>query len=194
MWGKTSVRTAGVAVMILSLAAVHLALPAALTTVYDLKNRFTINVPADWIVLLSTQDRAVSARSPAVPGRLSDTIDVIARDLPRAITPENCAWQAAMVMRFTIHQWTTVREGPGMLAGLPAYSREYTWRTSTGHERRSIQPCVTPERRAFVIVGTTTDTPSDVARDLPELERLMATFRPIRPTLLEPEGPSIRER
>src|SRR5207302_7399458 len=133
--------------------------------------------PADWIVLLSTQDRAVSARSPAMPGRLSDTIDVIARDLPRAITPENCAWQAAMVMRFTIHQWATVREGPGELAGLPAYSREYTWRTSTGYERRSIQTCVTLGRRAFVVVGTTTDTPSDVARDLPELERLMATFR-----------------
>src|SRR5437870_2821812 len=108
MQGKTSVRTAGLAVMILSLAAVHSALGAALTTVYDPRNRFTISVPADWIIQLSTQDRAVSARSPATPGRLSDTIDVIARDLPRPITPENCAWQAAMVMRFTIHQWTTV--------------------------------------------------------------------------------------
>ena len=84
----------------------------------------------------STKDRALTAQSPATPGQLSNTIDVITRDLLRAITPENCAWQAAQVMRFTIHHWTTLEEGPGTLAGFRAYSRRYTWRTGTGQERR----------------------------------------------------------
>ena len=175
-------------------AAVHAAQPAALRIVQDPGNRFTIGIPDDWIVETSPRDRALTARSPATPGQLSNTIDVITRDLLRAITPENCAWQAAQVMRFTIHHWTTLEEGPGTLAGFRAYSRQYTWRTGTGQERRSIQTCVTPGRRAFVIVGTTNNSPKGILRDLPELERIISTFRPNLSTDPGAGGSSDRER
>ncbi len=81
-------------------------------------------------------------------------------------------------MRFTIHSWGTLHEGSATLAGLPAYSRSYTWRTSGGQDRRSVQTCVTLGRRAFVIVGTTANTQRGVQQDLPKLEQIMATFRP----------------
>ena len=97
-------------------------------------------------------------------------------------------------MRFTIHQWTTLEEGPGTLAGFRAYSRQYTWRTGTGQERRSIQTCVTPGRRAFVIVGTTNNSPKGILRDLPELERIISTFRPNLSTDPGAGGSSGRER
>jgi hypothetical protein len=151
-----------------------------LSVVKDPERRFTIAVPVNWKVHTSTSARAaaVSAESPAVPGQLPDSVDVITQDLPVAISPQGCAEKAAQVMRFTIHSWGTLHEGSATLAGLPAYSRSYTWRTRGGQDRRSVQTCVTLGRRAFVIVGTTANTQSGVQQDLPNLEQIMATFRP----------------
>jgi hypothetical protein len=117
-------------------------------------------------------------------------VDVITQDLPTAITPQGCAGQAAQVMRFTIHQWTTLHEGPATLAGLPAYSRSYTWRASVGQVRRSIQTCVTMGRRAFVVVGTTANTQAGIQQDLPRLQQIMDTFRPNTTNLPATHGPA----
>jgi hypothetical protein len=172
-------------------AAEGAAPPPASHVVKDPQNRFTIAVPADWHIQTSTGARspAVDAKAPAVSGQLPDSVDVITQDLPTAITPQGCAGQAAQVMRFTIHQWTTLHEGPATLAGLPAYSRSYTWRASVGQVRRSIQTCVTMGRRAFVVVGTTANTQAGIQQDLPRLQQIMETFRPNTANLPETRGP-----
>jgi DcrB len=165
--------------------------PPTSHVVKDPGNRFTITVPADWNVQTSSGGRtpAVSAISPPASGQLSDSVDVIAQDLPIALSPQGCAGEVAQIMRFTIHEWTTLQEGPATLAGLPAYSRSYTWRTRTGQDRRSVQTCVTMGRRAFVIVGTTANTQSDIQEHLARLEQIMATFRPNAKNLPDTQGP-----
>jgi hypothetical protein len=158
--------------------------------VKDPQNRFTIAVPADWNVQTSTGARtpAVAAKAPAVSGQLPNSVDVITQDLPTALSPQGCAGEAAQVMRFTIHQWTTLHEGPATLAGLPAYSRSYTWRASVGQVRRSIQTCVTMGRRAFVVVATTANTQGSIEQDLPRLQQIMETFRPNTSNLPDTHG------
>jgi hypothetical protein len=172
-------------------AAANAAPPPISHVVKDPQNRFTIAIPADWNVQTSTGGRtpAVAAVSPPATGQLSDSVDVIAQDLPVALSPQGCAGQVAQIMRFTIHEWTTLHEGPATLAGLPAYSRSYTWRTSAGQDRRSIQTCVTMGRRAFVIVGTTANTQGDIQEHLAKLEQIMETFRPNTRNLPETQGP-----
>jgi hypothetical protein len=174
-------------------AAAEGAAPVAAThVVTDPQNRFTIAVPADWNVQTSTGRRspAVTAKAPAVSGQLPDSVDVIAQDLPSAVSPQGCASEAAQVMRFTIHQWTTLHEGPATLAGLPAYSRSYTWRASVGQVRRSVQTCVTMGRRAFVVVATTANTQAGIQQDLPRLQQVMNTFRPNTTNLPATHGPA----
>lgn len=163
--------------------AVPVASPAAASpqvVVKDPENRFTIMVPASWAVHTSTSSRApaVSAKAPAPSGQLPDSVDVITQDLPTALNPADCGDKMAQVMRFTIHRWTTLREGVVTFAGMPAYSRAYTWRTSTGQDRRSEQTCVTIGRRAFVVVGTTANDQRGVQQELPQLQRIIGTFHP----------------
>jgi hypothetical protein len=58
------------------------------------------------------------------------------------LSPQACAQQVAIAMRMTIHEWTTLSEGPDKIGGLAAYSRAYTWHHKDGAERRSLQTCV----------------------------------------------------
>jgi hypothetical protein len=150
-----------------------------LRAVRDLQGRFTIDVPVNWQVATSYRDPALSAKSPVRSGGLSDTIEVIVRDLPVAISAENCARQIAQVMNFTIHHWETLREGADTMGGLAAYSRTYNWRTKDGQDRRSVQTCAMMGRRAFVVIGTTMNTPGQVNDDLPEIMHIMGTFHPV---------------
>ncbi len=119
-----------------------------------------------------------SAKSPEPPGTSPDTVEVFVRDMLFGLSPEGCARQVAWAMRMTIHEWTTLSEGPDSIGELAAYSRAYTWHLKSGEERRSIQTCVTLGRRVFVIIGTTMNTPSRVAENLPEITRIVGTFRP----------------
>ena len=171
---------------LLTAAAARSAGPLALHTVRDLQGRFTIDVPIAWQVETSYRDAAVSAKSPARPGELSDTVEVIVRDLPFAISAENCARQVAQFMRLIIHHWDTLSEGAGTFGGLAAYSRTYNWQTKTGQDRRSVQTCAVMGRRAFVLIGTTMNTPDRVTDDLPEIVRIMNTFRPATSSTPEP--------
>ena len=158
-------------------SAPGLATELELVTVQDSAGRFLIAVPSTWRVDRSLKDRALSAKSPE-PGPAPDTLEVFVRDTPVAMSPAACGSQIAWVMRMTIGSWTTVSEGPDTIGGLAAFTREYTWRLKTGEERHSIQTCVTVGRRAFVIIGTTENSPLRRARILPELSRMIATFRP----------------
>ena len=171
---------------LLAAAVARGAQPVALHTVRDPQGRFTIDMPDAWQVVTSYHEPAVSAKSPAPPGELANTVTVIARDLPLAISPENCARQVAQLMRLMIHSWETLSEGAVTLGGLPAYSRTYTWRTKTGQDRRSVQTCAVMGRRAFVLIGTTMNTPARVNDDLPEIVRILNTFRPATSPAPEP--------
>jgi len=88
----------------------------------------------------------------------------------------------------TAGAWTTLEEGPITFNGMQAYTRDYVWRTGTGAPRRSVQTCVTVGRRAFLLVGTTANTPAAVQDDLPQVEHIMATFQPVVSTL--PSAPA----
>ncbi len=146
--------------------------------VQDPRDRFTIGIPATWEVRTSTGDPAVEATSPAPAGELPDSLDVIVRDLPWPISPEACVQRAEQVMRLLGTGYTTVDKHPDEIGGLQAYSHAYTWRTRAGVVRRSYQVCATLSRRAFILIGSTTDTPARVRERMPTLERIMDTFRP----------------
>ena len=164
---------------------------ATLKNVRDPLGRFTISVPATWNVQTSTSSRAAAVKTaaPVPSGQLPDSVDVIVQDTFSALSPQDCIGEADTVMRFTIHSWTTVQQGATTLGGLPAYSRAYVWRAPTGQQRQSVQSCVTMGRRAFVIVGTTANTPITVRQNLPQLQQIMNTFRPVA-SALPPAAPS----
>jgi hypothetical protein len=160
--------------------------------VKDPENRFTIMVPANWAVKTSTSSRApaVAAKSPVAGSQLPDSVDVITQDLPTPINAQECGDKMAQVMRFTIHRWSTLHEGAATFLGMPAYSRAYTWRTNGGQERRSDQTCVTMGRRAFVMIGTTAND-QRAAQELPQLQRIIATFHPNMGTLPPTDHPGV---
>jgi len=153
--------------------------PLGPQSVEDLQGRFTISVPPAWEVERSKRDPAVSAKSPAPNGALADTVNVFVRDLGFPISAQECAYLVKRVMRFTIHRWTTLREGPDNLAGLPAYSHLYVWTTQAGWERRSMETCVMMGRRAFVLIGTIDNGSSHADHDLADVTRIMGTFHPL---------------
>ncbi len=161
-----------------------------LQSVRDGDGRFTISVPSTWEIDKSRKDRAFSAKSPEPPGMAPDTVEVFVKDMMVPLSPQACAAQVAWVMRLTIHEWTTLSEGPDSIGGLPAYSRAYIWHLKNGEERRSIQACVPMGRRMFVIIGTTRNSPDRVAETFPELTRIIATFRPGPAAAPPPPGPS----
>jgi hypothetical protein len=153
-------------------------IPPGLRTIQDPAARFTIRVPVTWEVATSSGDPVIEARSPVPAGQTPSTVDVIVRDMPALLTPESCVRQAETVMRYLIPSFTTLSESPKTIGGLPAYSHAYTWRTREGEERRSLQVCVTTGRRAFVVIGTTQNTPDRVRRDMPMLTHIIETLHP----------------
>jgi hypothetical protein len=189
----SSMLGAAVVLGMMMLSAVAMTNGATFKNARDPLGRFTISVPATWSVQTSTSPRAASVitQAPAKPGQLPDSVDVIVQDMPSALTAQTCVGEADTVMRFTIHKWTNVSQGKSTLGGLPAYTRVYNWQTSTGQQRQSIQSCATLGRRAFMVVGTTANTPISVRQNLPQLQQIMNTFRPLAsaPPPAEPTGP-----
>jgi len=191
----TKAGLSAVATVALVLSAHPTGQTLSLRTVNDLRHRFTISVPATWHVETSTGDPAVDARSPAPARGAPDTVDVIVRDMPMSLSPQGCVLEAKSVLRYVIHSYTTVSEGPDTIARRPAYTHAYTWRTKTGEERRSLQVCVTVGHRAFMLIGTTDNTPTRVHEATPLLTHIIETFRP---AAQQPEpdlpGPGISNR
>jgi len=154
-----------------------------LKAVRDPQNRFTIDVPASWTVTTQTKNPAVEAKSPApaAAGKaavLPDSLDVTVYDWKVPITAQKCISESDLVLRYAIHTWTTVKEGPTTIGGQPAYSRVYNWKASNGEPRQSIEACVAHGSRVWVVVGTTDNTPAKVSTTMPLLERAIATFQP----------------
>lgn len=177
-------RTVTTVLALAAAMAVLLARPDAsgwsmvLRTVRDPGARFTIRVPATWEVHTSSGYVVIEAIAPVSAGQTPSSVDVIVRDLPAAISAESCVHQAETVMRYVIPSFRTLDESPKTIGGLPGYSHAYTWRTRDGEERRSLQVCVTLGNRAFVVIGTTGNTPVRVRRDMPTLTRIIETLHP----------------
>jgi len=167
------------------------AIPTLQRTIQDPAFRFTISVPTTWQVVTSNRDPVVEARSPVPAGQTPSTVDVIVRDMRAALSPESCVRQAETVMRYVIPSFKTLSESPKTIGGLPAYSHAYTWLTRGGEERRSLQVCVTIGNRAFVVIGTTGNTPDQVRHDMPTLTHIIETLHP-NPFSPEPDilGPA----
>jgi hypothetical protein len=176
-------RSAAALVAAMVMAALAVAVPVTAQTagfkaVKDPQNRFTIAVPSNWNVTTQTKNPAVEAKSPQSAAKLPDSLDVTVYDWMGAISPEECISQSDFVLRYTIHTWTTVSQGPTTVSGRPAYSRVYDWKTGTGEPRRSMLVCTTHGSRVFAAVGTTENTSAKVAATMPLLERAIGTLQP----------------
>lgn len=155
----------------------------SLKAVKDPQNRFTIGVPASWNVTTQSKNPAVEAKSPApaAAGKaalLPDSLDVTVYDWKVPITAQACISESDLVLRYAIHTWTTVKQGPTTIGGQPAYSRIYNWKASNGEPRQSIEACVSHGNRVWVAVGTTDNTPAGASTTMPLLERAVASLQP----------------
>jgi hypothetical protein len=175
-WGAAML--AAVVIAALAAAVPVTAQTVALKPVRDPQNRFTIGVPSTWHVTTQSKNPAVEAKSPTATSMLPDSLDVTVYDWTGAISPQQCISESDMVLRYTIHTWTTVREGPTTIGGQPAYSRVYTWKTSSGEPRQSVEVCATHGNRVYVAVGTTENTSGKVNATMPLLQSAIATLQP----------------
>jgi hypothetical protein len=169
------------AVVIVALAATGTVTAQNLTlkAVRDPQNRFTIGVPASWNVTVQSKNPSVEAKSPAAkPSALPDSLDVTVYDWRVPISAQDCISESDLVLRYAIHTWTTVKEGPATIGGQPAYSRVYNWKASNGEPRQSVETCVTHGSRVYVAVGTTDNTTAKVNTTMPVLQRAIATLQP----------------
>jgi hypothetical protein len=181
-------RVAGTLVAVMLVAALAGTGPVAaqnlsLKAVRDPQNRFTIDVPATWTVTTQAKNPAVEAKSspPAAAGKaalLPDSLDVTVYDWRVPISAQDCISESDLVLRYAIHTWTTVKEGPTTIGGQSAYTRVYNWKASNGEPRQSVETCVSHGSRVWVAVGTTDNTPAKVATTTPLLERVIATLQP----------------
>ena len=149
-----------------------------LTTVRDPQNRFTIDVPSGWAVQTQSKNPSITAKSPAPQTMLPDSLQVTVYDWATPISAQACISESDIVLRYAIHTWTTVTQGPVTIAGQPGYSRVYDWRASNGERRQSVETCVTHVNRVYVAVGTTDDTSAKVNATMPLLQRAIATLQP----------------
>jgi hypothetical protein len=148
-----------------------------LKPIRDPQNRFTINVPASWNVTIQTKNPTVQAKSAVPKATLPDSLDVTVYDWTKPISAQDCIAESDLVLRFAIHTWTTVRQGPETIGGQPAYSRVYNWRA--GNEpRQSVETCITHGNRVYVAIGTTDNTTAKVNSTMPLLQRSIATLEP----------------
>lgn len=150
---------------------------AGLTTVRDPQNRFTIDVPAGWSVQTQAKNPSVVAKAPATKTTLPDSLQVTVYDWSTPISAQACISESDIVLRYVIHTWTTVKEGPVTVDGQPGYSRVYNWKAGD-EARQSVETCVTHGNRVYVVVGTTDNTPAKVTATMPLMVRSIATLQP----------------
>ncbi|HLW49119.1 MAG TPA: hypothetical protein VKW09_15320 [bacterium] len=173
----------GALLAMIVIAALAAAVPVtaqsvALKSVRDQQNRFSIAVPSTWHVTTQSKNPAIEAKSPATSAMLPDSLDVTVYDWSANINPQQCISESDMVLRYTIHTWTTVRQGPTTVGGQPAYMRVYDWKTASAEPRQSVEVCMTHANRVYVAVGTTENTSAKVSATMPLLERAIATLTP----------------
>jgi hypothetical protein len=175
----TGALVAGVVIAALATTGSVTAQNLTLKAVRDPQNRFSIDVPASWIVTVQTRNPSVEAKSPAPKtSALPDSLDVTVYDWRVPISAQDCISESDLVLRYVIHTWTTVNEGPATIGGQPAYSRVYNWKAGNGEPRQSVETCVTHGSRVYVAVGTTENTAAKINTTMPVLQRAIATLQP----------------
>ena len=178
-WRKGGVMVAAAALVAAMAAGGPVAAQSTgLKAVRDPENRFTIEVPAAWNVQTQAKNPSVTAKSAAPKSALPDSLEVTVYDWATSISPQDCIGESDLVLRYAIHTWTTVKEGPVTVAGQPGYSRVYNWKASNGEPRQSVETCVTHGKRVYVAVGTTDNTSTKMAATMPLIQRSIATLQP----------------
>jgi hypothetical protein len=150
----------------------------SLKTVRDPQNRFTIAVPSAWSVQTQSKNPSVTAKSSAPKGALPDSLEVTVYDWSKPISAQDCISESDTVLRYAIHRWKTVKQGPVTIAGQPGYSRVYDWTAANREPRQSVETCMTHASRVYVAVGTTDNTSAKVNATMPLMERAIATLKP----------------
>ncbi len=166
------------------LAAAASGLPAAAQparVVRDVSARFAIALPATWSARSPSGQVSLQATGPKPDHELPDSVDVVDRSLPPGVTtPQACEEKAAWVTQHLAGIATTTwHAGPTTVAGLPAYSRTYAWRTAGGESRWSLRVCLIENGEGFVLTGTTANAPGLPARAA-VLRRIIGSFRFLR--------------
>jgi hypothetical protein len=163
-----------------------LASPAAAATpsrilqvVTDPQSRFKISFPLDWqVVRAKAGPEAVLAFGPGRTRQTRPNVTVVIEDLPRPLSAAAYAATAKPKMRAALPALAIIKEGPATVAHRPAYYRYYTWRR--GRTRlEQVQTYFVVGRRAFVLTGTTLDTPERIRHDTPVIAQIFETFVPL---------------
>lgn len=149
--------------------------------VQDANARFAITLPVTWDVQSPSGQLALKATGPKVGQGLPDSVDIVARSLPAGVTDaQTCEEEAAWITQHLAHiNTTTWHTGPAMIAGLPAYSRTYAWRTAAGENRWSLRVCLVRNGDGFVLTGTTANASGLRAR-AGALRQIINSFRFLR--------------
>ena len=178
MWLVGVLLTAVVLILAIGVPGPVSAQSTSLTTVRDPQNRFAIDVPSGWSVQTQSKNPSVMAKSSAPKTTLPDSLQVTVYDWATPISAQDCISESDIVLRYAIHTWTTVSQGPVTIAGQSGYSRVYNWTTGNGEPRQSVETCITHGNRVYVAVGTTDNTSAKVNATMPLLQRLIATLQP----------------
>jgi len=163
----------------------------AMRTVHDSKNQIMITVPSTWRIQSPNGSATLTATAPVSGTALPDSVDVVVHDAPIGInTPQACENEAAWVTQHFAHITpTTVAKTPTTVGAKPAYAWTYTWDARTGERRWSQQVCVLEQGTAFVVTGTTDNTPAARASRGAVLTRIIASLRIVALPKPQTSGP-----
>lgn len=154
-------------------------------TVHDSKNVIAITVPTTWQIQSPSGRAALKATAPSSGSGLPDTVEVVVHIVPAEITtPLACENEAAWVTQHFGHITpVTVAKAPVTIGGVPAYSWTYTWQASTKEHRWSQQVCIVRQHTAYVVTGTTSNTPAARAARVPRLVQIIDSLRILTPKI-----------
>jgi len=148
-------------------------------TVHDSKNAIAITVPTTWKTESPSGSAALKATAPSSGPGLPDTVQVVVHLVPASVaTPMACENEAAWVTQHFAHITpVTVAKAPVTIGGVLGYSWTYTWKASTGESRWSQQVCILRQQTAYVVTGTTGNTPAARAARGPILTQIIGSLR-----------------
>jgi len=151
----------------------------SMRTVHDAKNVIAVTVPTTWQIQSPSGSAALKATAPSAGSGLPDTVQVVVHIVPAGVTtPMACENEAAWVTQHFAHITpVTVAKAPVTIGGVSAYSWTYTWQASTKEHRWSQQVCILRQQTAYVVTGTTGDTPAARATRSPFLVQIIDSLR-----------------
>jgi hypothetical protein len=151
--------------------------PAALQLAADPNGRFTIKFPPDWQVIKTQKGPStVVGLGPALPGQPQVNVNVVVENLAAPVSPATYAELVRPKMAQAFDDFTVLDEGLATIARRQAYYRYYTWRRDSETVLYQVQTYITLGRSAFVLTGTTINTPVRIRRDVPIIGKIFETF------------------